>query len=136
MASNVRFSTAALNAYLNTLNTTIGSGGKFRIYDGTQPANADTALSGNNVLATLPLSASPFAAAGTHAVTANAITTDTAAALTGTASWGSFLTSANVRVVDCTVGVAADSTDVTLDSKAIQANADVAITSLTLTLNL
>lgn len=136
MASDVRFSTAALNAFLDTLNTTIGSGGKFRIYSGTKPANADAALSGNTVLAELPLSASPFAAASTRSVTANAITTDTVADATGTASFGSFVTSAGVRVIDVTVGEAADSADVTLDSKNIQANADVSITSFSLSLSL
>lgn len=136
MASDVRFSSAALNAFLNTLNTTIGSGGFFRIYSGTKPATADAALSGNTQLAQLPLSASPFGAASSRAVTAAAITTDTVADATGTASWGSFVTSAGTRVLDVTVGEAADSADVTLDSKSIQANADVSITSFVLTLSL
>lgn len=136
MASNIRFSTAALNAYLNTLNTTIGSGGFLRFYTTAQPTNADTALGAQVLLASLPLSASPFAAAGSHAVTANAITTDTAADATGTAAWASFVTSAGVRVLDCTVGEAADSADITVDNKAFQINADVSVTSITLTLNL
>lgn len=136
MASDVRFSTTALNAFLDTLNTVIGSGGKLRIYSGTKPATADAALSGNTVLAELALSSSPFGAAGSHAITAAAITTDTVADATGTATFASFLTSGNVRVLDVTVGEAADSTDITLDNKSIQANADVSITSFVLTLSL
>ena len=136
MASDVRFSTTALNGFLDTLNTRIGSGGFLRIYSGSKPANADAALSGNTLLAQLPLSATPFAAASSRSVTANAITTDTVADATGTASFASFVTSGGTRVIDCTVGEAADSADITLDNKSIQANADVSVTSLTLTLSL
>ena len=124
---------------LDTLNTTIGSGGKLRFYSGTKPANADTALSGNTVLADLALSASPFAAAGAtdaRKIIANAITTDTSADATGTATWASFLTSGDVRVLDVTVGEAADSADITVDNKDFQAGADIAVTSFSLELSL
>lgn len=136
MASDIRYSTAALNAFLDTLNTTIGSGGKLRFYSGTKPATADAALSGNTVLAELALSSSPFAAASSRSVTANAITTDTSADATGTATFASFLTSGNTRVLDVTVGEAADSTDITVDNKDFQAGADIAVTSFSLTLAL
>jgi hypothetical protein len=136
MASDIRYSTACLNAFLDTLNTTIGSGGFLRIYDGTKPATADAALSGNTLLASLALSSSPFGAASSRQVTAAAITTDTSADATGTASWGSLVTSGGTRVLDFTVGEAADSADVTVDNKSFQAGADIAITALSLTLNL
>lgn len=136
MASDIRYSTDALEAFLDTLNTTIGSGGKLRFYSGTKPANADTALSGNTVLADLALSSTPFGAASSRTITAAAITTDTSADATGTATWASFLTSGNVRVLDVTVGEAADSADITVDNKDFQAGADIAVTSFTLTLSL
>jgi hypothetical protein len=136
MASDVRFSTDALNAFLDDLNALIGSGGFFRVYDGTKPANADTAITTQVQLAELPLSASPFQAASGRTVTANAITTDTAADATGTASWGSFVKSDGTRVVDVTVGEAADSTDITVDNKSFQAGADIAITAFSLSLAL
>lgn len=136
MASDVRFSSTTLNGYLDTLNTRIGSGGKIRIYSGTKPANADAALSGNTVLAELALSATPFGAASSRAVTAATITNDTSADATGTATFASFLTSANVRVLDVTAGDAGDSADLTLNTKSIVTGAQVSITSFVLTLNL
>ena len=136
MASNVRFSTAALNAFLDTLNTTIGSGGFLRFYDGTQPTNADTAIGAQVQLAQLALSSSPFGAASSHAVTAASITTDTSADATGTASWASFVKSDGTRVMDVSVGEAADSADITVDNKDFQAGADIAVTSFSLTLSL
>ena len=137
MASDVRFSTAALNAFLDTINTTLGTSAKLRFYSGTKPANADTALSGNTVLAELALSTpNEFGAAASRVITAAAITTDASADATGTATFASLLTSANVRVVDLTVGEAADSADITVNSKSFVAGASVAVTSLTLGINL
>jgi hypothetical protein len=136
MASDVRFSSAALNAFLDTLNTTIGSGGFLRFYSGTKPTDADTALSGNTQLAQLALSSSPFGAASSRSVTAASITTDTSADATGTATWASFVTSGGTRVLDVTVGEAADSADITVDNKDFQSGADIAVTSFSLTLSL
>lgn len=136
MASDIRYSTATLNGFLDTINTRLGSGALLRIYDGTKPTNADTTLGAQVKLAELPLSATPFGAASNRSITANAITTDTAADATGTASWATFTTSAGVRVMDVTAGVSGDSPDLVLDNKNIQANADVAVTSCVLTLNL
>lgn len=136
MASDVRFSTATLNGFLDTLNTRIGSGGFLRFYSGTKPATADAALAGNTLLAELALSASPFGAAASRVVTAAAITTDTAANATGTCTFASFVTSGGTRVLDVTVGEAADNADITVDNKDFQVDADVAITSFTLELSL
>lgn len=136
MASDIRYSTATLNGFLDTINTRLGSGALLRIYDGTKPTNADTALGAQVKLAELPLSATPFGAASSRSITANAITTDTAADATGTASWATFTTSGGTRVMDVTCGVSGDSPDLVLDNKNIQSNADVAVTSCVLTLNL
>ena len=136
MASNVRFSTALINLMLDQVDDGIGASGFLRFYSGTQPANADTALSGNTQLAELPLTADSFGNAASRVITANAITTDTTADATGTATFASLVTSAGVRVVDMTVGEAADSTDITVDNKAFQAGADIAVTSLTLSIAL
>ncbi len=135
MASDIRYSTATLNGFLDTINTRIGASGRLRIYDGTKPTNADTALGAQVKLADLALSATAFAAASSRSITANAITTDTAA-VAGTASWATFTTSGGTRVMDVTAGVTADSPDLVLDSKIIQTNADVAVTSCVLTLSL
>ncbi len=66
-------------------NTLLGATASLRIYDGTAPATADTALSGNNLLVTLPLAATPIASTTSGVATLGAIVS-AAAALTGTAS--------------------------------------------------
>jgi len=137
MASDIRFSTAALNAMLDTLETTLGTGAKLRFYSGTKPATADAALSGNTLLAELALTSPDiFGAAASRVITANAITTDVSADATGTCTFASFVTSGGTRVIDVTVGEAADSADITVDNKSFQAGADVAVTAFSLGLNL
>lgn len=137
MASDVRFSTAALNAMLDTLKTTLGTSALLRFYDGTKPTNADTALGSQVKLAELALTTpDEFGAAASRVITANAITTDVSADATGTCTWASFVKSDGTRVIDLTVGEAADSADITVDNKNFQAGADVAVTSFSLGLNL
>lgn len=116
----------ALDAALNVLN-----GGKLRIYDGTQPTDADTAIVAQNMLAECALNATFGAGASSATKTANAISNGTAAA-TGTATWFSLLTSANVRIMDGSVGTA--SANLNLNSVSISSGATVSITALTVTM--
>ena len=54
--ANLRIAAATRNAMLDQLRTLLdagAAGGTIKIYTGTQPANADTALSGNTLLGTL-----------------------------------------------------------------------------------
>jgi hypothetical protein len=114
----------AMAALLNT--------GYLRIYDGAQPANADTALSGQTQLAELRFDAAAFAAAVAGVATANGITGDTSADATGTASWFRALKSDGTTVVyDGSAGTA--SADMVLNAVALVAGAAVSITSLTIT---
>jgi hypothetical protein len=137
MASDVRYSTTVHNGFLDTLNTRLGSNAKLRIYSGTKPATADAALSGNTVLAELLLTTpSPFGSAASRVLTAAAIATDLTADATGTATFASFLTSGNTRVLDVTVGEAADSADITVNTKSFVAGAEVEITAFSITHNL
>lgn len=122
--------TATRNAELDQITSAIGSSGKLRIYDGTPPASANAALSGNNLLVDLPCSATFAPGASGGVLTANAITT-TNAALTGTASFFRVLTSANAAVFQGTVGTSG--ADLNLNTTSIVSGGPVAITSLTLT---
>ena len=107
--------------------------GRIRIYDGSRPANADTAVGAQTLLAELTFSATSFpAASGTPgSMTANAITDDSAADATGTATW--------FRVVDDSTGVAMDGdvgtsgSDLNLNSVAIAIGIRVSISSMVLT---
>lgn len=130
MALNTRLGAAARNAAVDAITGTIGASGKLRIYDGTQPTDADTALGAQVLLADLPLSATAFAASSGGSASANAITTDSAADATGTATWGSFLTSANVRKIDFSVGTSG--ANLNLNSVAITTGAAVAVSAFTM----
>ena len=54
--------------------------GSLRLYSGTPPADANAALSGNTLLATLPMAATAFGAASAGVATANALTAAVAVA--------------------------------------------------------
>jgi len=115
--------------------------GKVRIYDGTRPTDADGAVGAQVLLAELTYSATAYGAAatsGTNSVaTANAITADSSADATGTASWARHTTSAGLATHDSNVGDSADApTDIQINSKSIQIGANVSITGLTYTLPL
>jgi hypothetical protein len=113
----------ALNAALDVLNS-----GFVRIYSGTQPATADTALSGNTLLAELTFSATAFAAATAGSKTANAITQDSSADATGTASfYRCFQSNGVTAVLDGSVGTA--SSNLILNTVSIVTAAAVSITS-------
>lgn len=102
-----------------------------RIYDGTAPATADTALSGNTLLAQLTMSDPAFGAASNGVATASAITQDASADATGTASFFRILDSNAVVILQGTVGTSGF--DLNLNTVSIVAGATVSVTSLTYT---
>jgi len=110
--------------------------GTLVIYDGTPPTNVDTALSGNTVLAQLDMANPAFGAAADAApggtATANAITDDTSADATGTASFYRILDRDNTPVLQGTVGTSG--AELNLNSVSIQSGATVSITSFTITM--
>ena len=117
MALNLNFSTTIRNNQLDQITSAIGSSGKLRIYDGTQPATVATAITTQVLLADLALSATAAPGASGGVLTFNSISNDSSADNTGTASWGSLLTSANVRVADFTVGTSG--TDMIINNTSI-----------------
>lgn len=107
MALNTQVSNTAVNAEANALATLLNTG-YLRIYSGTQAANANTAIGAQVNLATLRFSATAFPTAVNGVLTANAITSDTNAAFTGTATWFRALQSDGTTVVmDGSVGTSA-----------------------------
>jgi len=79
MALNTQVADATVNAQANALAALCNSG-PIKLYDGTQPATADTALSGNTLGVTLTFGATAFPTAVSGLLTANAITSGTAVA--------------------------------------------------------
>ena len=131
MALNPKLSVLGRNRALNGAVDTVLDSGFLRIYDGTQPTDADTAIGAQVMLAELTLAATAFAAASSASKAAGAIGS-IAAAATGTASWGSFVTSGGTRVLDFSVGTSG--ANLNLNSVAISSGATVACSGFTLTM--
>lgn len=125
-------SNAAANAAANAL-ADLANNGYIRIYDGTRPANANTAVGAQVLLAELRFSATAFGAASAGVKTANAITSDTSANNTGTASWFRVLQSDGSSVLwDGTVGTSGADLNLS-NTVSIVTGIEVAITSMTFT---
>ncbi len=130
MASNLKYAVALKNDMLQKIIDDIGASGLMRWYSGTQPATADTALSGNTKLAELPLSATAGTKSG-GVMTFSAISSEASADATGTATWGTFCTSGGTRIVDFSIGTA--SADLNLNTTSITAGAQASCSSATIT---
>lgn len=133
MALNPKYSDTMVNAEANAVGNALDSG-YLRIYDGTQPSNADTAVSTQTLLAELRLNADAFGNASGGVITANAITDDSSANATGTATWARILASNGTTVwFDGSVGTS--SANVILNTTSIVSGAVVSCTSLTFTVS-
>ncbi|MBM3273539.1 MAG: hypothetical protein FJZ00_00190 [Candidatus Sericytochromatia bacterium] len=131
MAADPRITNAVASTLCDALVDQLDSG-TIKIYDGTIPATADTALGAQVLLATLTFNATAFGAAANGVATANAITADASADNTGTATWARIATSGATTIMDVTVGTSGE--DINLNSVSIQAGANVAITAMTVTM--
>jgi hypothetical protein len=107
------YSVAARNAMLDEITAAVGASGLLRIYDGSRPATGGTATT---LLAELTL---------------NAITSDSSANATGTATWFRIVTSGGTHVIDGNVGTSGS--DLNLNTTSIVSGAAVAVTSFTIT---
>lgn len=133
MAANPKFSDTCVNAEADAVGNALNNG-YIRIYTTPQPANADTALSGQTLLAELRFGADAFPSAVAGVLTANAITSDSDADATGTAVWARILASDGTTVwFDGNVGTAA--ANVVLNTTSIVQHAAVSCSSLTFTVS-
>jgi hypothetical protein len=134
--ANLRIVTAVRNTMLDAINTAMNAGAgpaTAKIYTGTQPANANATLSGNTLLATLTFTdpAAPSAASGV--LTFSAITSDTSADATGTATFARIQDSDGNTVFDCDVGTSGATLN--LNTVSVVSGGTVAISSGTLTIS-
>lgn len=126
MAVNTKSAVATRNVSLNAA-LALANNGKLRIYDGTQPADADTAISTQNLLAELTMGATAFASAIGGSATANAIPAANASAA-GTGSWYRLVKSDGTTVIqDGSVGTS--DANIVLSTVAITIGALVTVTS-------
>ncbi len=131
MAANTHLSSQswdlALDAALNVLNA-----GFVEIYDGTQPATPNVAVSTQTKLAKLALSATAFSASSGGTKTANAVTSSAALA-TSTATWfRAFKSDDTTAVIDGSVGTSG--ADMNLSTVSIVTGATISVTSWTVSM--
>lgn len=115
--------------------------GLLRIFNGTQPTNADDTVGTATLLAELTLSDPAFGNASDQnpdaQATANSISDDTSANASGTATWFRAVTSGATAsaagIIDGDVGTTSGF-DLNLDSANISSGATVSVTSWTITM--
>ena len=122
------YSATVRNGRLDQITSAIGASGLLRIYDGTRPASGGTATT---LLAQLALSATAAPAASGGVLTFNAITQDSSADATGTATWFRVTTSGGTFVIDGSVGPSGS--DLNLTTTSIVITQPVSVTSFVIT---
>lgn len=106
-------------------------GGEVRIYTGSRPANADTALSGQTLLVTLTLP-NPSGTVTNGVWTAGTINVAMIAA-TGTAAWARVVTPSAATVFDADVGVVGSGALIEIDNLSLVTGGYCTVVSFTLT---
>lgn len=135
--ANMRLATATRNALADTFKTLIDAGagpGTIKIYTGTQPANANTAISGQTLLGTLTCSDPSAAAAASGVLTFNSITQDSSADATGTATWARVADSNGNTVFDCDVTASGGGGSIELNTAGIVAGGPIIVTAFAITI--
>jgi hypothetical protein len=117
------------NNMLDQITSRAGASALLRIYDGSRPATGGTATT---LLAELTCNSTFAAAASGGVLTLNAITSDSSANATGTATWFRIVQSGgSTHVLDGSVGTSGS--DLNLNTTSIVSGATVSISSFTIT---
>lgn len=117
------------DAMLDAITTRAGASALLRIYDGSRPATGGTATT---LLAELTCNATFAPAAVNGVLTLNAITQDSSANATGTATWFRIVQSdGTTHVLDGDVGTSGS--DLNLTTTSIVATQPVSVTSFVIT---
>lgn len=101
----IRFVTAVKNSALDTIKEAIDAGagaGTIKIYTGTQPTSPADAITTQTLLGTLTFS-DPCGTSASGTLTMSAITQDSSADATGTATWARIADSTGATVCDVDV---------------------------------
>lgn len=123
------YSVTLRNAQLDAITTSAGASALLRIYSGTRPATGGTATT---LLAELTCNATFAPGASSGVLTLNAITQDSSANATGTASWFRIVQSdGTTHVMDGDVGTSGS--DLNLTTTSIVSGQPVSISSATIT---
>lgn len=129
MSTTSKLTAARKNTMADALATSLNSG-YLRIYNGAEPATADTALSGNTLLAELRFNATAAPSAVAGLLTFNAITQDSSNDASGTATFFRAFRS-NGTTVEFQGTVGTTGTALVMASTTITAGGTTAVSSLT-----
>jgi hypothetical protein len=134
-----RTATPTANAALDQYNVALNAGGGpglLKFYTGTQPETADDALSGNTLLGTLTFSDPAASAASARTLTFSTITEDSAADVSGQATFARAQDSNGTTVFDADVGDAVNNPTaiILMNSRDFVVGGPIRVTSFTITL--
>ena len=129
MPSNLKYSNGTRNAQQNGLITYAGSNALINIYAGSQPANANTAISGQTLLVTLTVTGS-FGTDSNGTITLSSVTNGVAVA-TGTGQFFRIFKSDGTTVV-MDGSVATSDADLVLNNTSIATGQVVSISAGTI----
>lgn len=130
MSNVLGFATARRTSRGELLATWL-AGGEIRLYDGTRPANADTAISDQTLLVTFEI-ADPSGTV-TSGVFTGANPASAMIAATGTVAWARVVDSSAGTIFDADVGLTSSGSVLELDSLSLASGAYCTITSFVLT---
>jgi hypothetical protein len=129
MASNLKYSNGTRDAQQTGLITYAGSGSIIRLYDGTQPTNANTAISTQTLIVSLVVSGS-FGTDSNGSITLGTVTNGTAVASSTATFFRIVKADGTTVVMDGSVGTSG--ADMNLNSTTISSGQTVAITAGTI----
>lgn len=131
MALTPKLSNAGANAAVDAVTAQLNNG-YLRLYSGSQPATADTAIGAQVLLAELRFNATAFGSAVGSVATANALTPDASADASGTATWfRAFKSDGTTAVFDGSIGTSG--ANLNLNSTSILSGAVVSIDTFSYT---
>lgn len=128
-------SNAAANNVLTAINDLLNAGSgaaTIKLYTGTKPAGPDTAVTTQTLLGTLTCS-DPAGSVASRTLTFGAITQDSAADATGTATWARLADSAGVAVADIDITVTGGGGFLQLNTTSIVIGGPILISSFVIT---
>lgn len=129
MPTNLKYSNGTRNAQQNGLITYAGTGALINIYAGSQPANANTAISGQTLLVTLTVTGS-FGTDSNGTITLSTVANGTAVA-TNTATFFR-ITKSDTTTVVMDGSVATSDADLVLNNTSIATGQVVSISAGTI----
>lgn len=133
--TNVQLATATVNAMADKVDDLVNGGtppGTIKVYSGTQPANANTAITGT-LLATFTLDNPAFGAASGGVITLGATPLTATGAAAGTATHFRVANGSGATVFDGDVTATGGGGDLQLNTTTISVGVSVEITSGTFT---